>query len=110
MFARLSNVELKVVRLITSRHLSCGSLAKELKVSRATAAKLISSLRKKRLRISTRRDAGGWFYELLAQPDPGLADLIGAGGLGGGDDSTSIDQNLVEHLDDKAQRKEAVVG
>lgn len=108
MFVTLSNLELKVMRLITSAHFSCGSLAEELTVSRATAAKMISSLRKKGLRISTRRDTAGWFYELLAKPDPGLAGLVGAGGRGGRAYSASIDQDLVEHANDEAKKKQAV--
>jgi len=108
MFVTFSDSEVKTLRLITSRHLSCAALAKELKVSRATAAKIISSLRHKRVPISTRRDSAGWFYELLPKPDPDLAGLIGAGGRGGRAYSISVDEDLVEHLGEEASKKQTV--
>jgi len=108
MFADLNQQEFKAIRLIATKHLSCSGLAKEMKVSRATAAKMISELRKKGLYISTTRDSVGWFYQLRAIQDPELADLVGAGGRGGRDYSTSVDEDLLEHLSGHTKKKQII--
>lgn len=106
MFANLDLEELRAIRLIATTHLSCSGLAKEMKVSRATAAKMISELRKKGFYISTTRDSVGWFYRLRANQDPGLADLVGVGGRGRRDYSISADEDLLEHLSGQSKKKQ----
>src|SRR5262245_43718986 len=108
MVAELSLLDLKIIGLITTKHLSCGLLARELKVSRATAAKLIASLRKKGFPISATRNTKGWFYEIKVQQDLELSKLIGAGGRGSKNYSISIDQYLIEQIHAGSRKKKAV--
>lgn len=107
MVAELSILDLKIIGLITRKHLSCGLLAKELKVSRATAAKFIASLRKKGFPISATRDANEWFYKIEAQQDPELGKVIGTGGRGAKNYSISIDEFLVEQINAGSRKKKA---
>ena len=107
MVAELSILDLKIISLINSKHVSCGLLSKELKVSRATAAKFIASLRKKGFSISARRNAEEWFYEIKPQQDPELGKLIGTGGRGGKNYSMSIDEFLVEQINAGSRKKKA---
>lgn len=106
MHANLTSSEMAALAAINSKHVSCAGLAGELKVSRAKAASIIASLRKKGIPITSRRDESGWYYEIEAsRPDPGLATLIGVGGPGRKDFSESIDEILAEDLSNKSAAK-----
>lgn len=106
MHASLTSSEMATLAAINKQHHSCASLAEELKISRAKAASIIASLRKKKIPITSRRDESGWFYEIEAsRPDPGLASLIGAGGPGRENFSESIDELLAEDLSNKSAAK-----
>jgi biotin operon repressor len=110
MVAELSILDLKIINLINSKHLSCGLLAKELKVSRATAAKFIALLRKKGFPISATRNANEWFYRIEPQQDPELGKLIGTGGRGAKNYSMTIHELLVEQINARSKNKKEAAG
>ncbi len=58
--------------------------------------------------ISATRNEKGWFYEIKAQQDPELEKIIGAGGRGGKNYSSSIDKYLIEHIHARSRKKKAV--
>jgi len=107
MVTELTVLDLKIIGLINRKHLSCGLLGKELRVSRATAAKFIASLRKKGFPISAKRTAKEWFYEFNPPQDPELGKLIGIGGRGGKNYSVSIDEFLLEQINARSRKKKA---
>ena len=61
---RLTDTEEKAYILICQRRVGTDALAERLRVSRATAARLVASLRRKGLRVVSVREGGAWHFEL----------------------------------------------
>ena len=55
--------------LLKTKHLDAGQLAIELGVSRPTAQRIVSELRRRGNKIRSIREEFGWRYELLITPD-----------------------------------------
>jgi biotin operon repressor len=56
----------KAVHLLKRKQLNAGQLAVELDVSRPTAQRIVSELRKRGYKIRSVRDESGWRYELAS--------------------------------------------
>lgn len=59
----------KAVELIGKKQLNAGQLAEELGVSRPTAQRIITELRRRGYKIRSIRDESGWRYELVSKPN-----------------------------------------
>jgi len=59
----------EVVDLIKARQLDARQLALELGVSRPTAQRIVSELRRRGYKIRSVRDESGWRYELVGKLD-----------------------------------------
>lgn len=66
---RLTGVEEQTYLLICQRRLGTDALAEGLRVSRATAARLVASLRRKGVRVLSVREGGAWHFELRNRVD-----------------------------------------
>ena len=58
----------KAVELMGKKQLNAGQLAEELGVSRPTAQRIITELRRRGHKIRSVRDESGWRYELTNKP------------------------------------------
>ncbi len=67
--AKLTPTEEKAYLLIGQRRVGTGALARRLGVSRATAARVLASLRKKGVRVASVREGGAWHFELRNRED-----------------------------------------
>ena len=59
----------EAISLLKTKHLDAGQLATELGVSRPTAQRIVSELRRRGNKIRSIREEHGWRYELLITPD-----------------------------------------
>lgn len=59
----------KAVELMGKKQLNAGQLAEELGVSRPTAQRIITELRRRGYKIRSIRDESGWRYELVGKPN-----------------------------------------
>jgi biotin operon repressor len=97
--------EIEALKLIATKKVSCEGLAESLKVSRPTAARVVSSLRKKGFRVSTRREQAHWSYEILPQPDRSIKNMIGMlGSKAPKDGSARHDDYIIEQLEEKSRK------
>ena len=97
--------EMDALRLIATKKVSCQRLAKNLKVSRPTAARVVSSLRKKGFRVSTRREQAHWCYEILPQKDLSAKSIVGMlGAKAPKDGSTHHDNYIIEELEARSKK------
>ena len=97
--------ELDALRLIATKNVSCQGLAENLKVSRPTAARVVSSLRRKGFRVATRREQAHWSYEILPHTDTAVKNIIGMlGSKTPTDASTHHDEYIVEELEGKSRK------
>jgi biotin operon repressor len=62
--SKLTEIEEKAYLLICQRRVGTDALAEGLGVSRATAARLVASLRQKGVRVVSVREGGAWHFEL----------------------------------------------
>jgi biotin operon repressor len=70
-YERTREIELRfqrAINLLGKKQLNAGQLAIELKVSRPTAQRIITELRRRGYKIRSVRDESGWRYELVAGP------------------------------------------
>lgn len=57
----------KTIELITNKQLNAGQLALELGISRPTAQRIITELKRRGYVIRSIRDDSGWRYELVGK-------------------------------------------
>jgi biotin operon repressor len=94
-------IEQQALHIIRTRRVSCAGLAHALDVSRRTAARAISNLRKQGHRVRSVRDGTRWYYAMAdrsarARKDP-LFDLIGFVATGVRDGAIQHDHYLYGH-------------
>ena len=105
MNVQLTVQEMEALKLIATGKVCCQGLAENLKVSRPTAARVVSSLRKKGFRVATRREESYWRYEILPEKDVSARGIVGMlGGKAARDASTHHDDYLIEDTEEKARK------
>ena len=66
---KLTEAEEKAYLLICQRRVGTDALAEGLRVSRATAARVVALLRRKGFRVVSVREGGAWHFELRNRED-----------------------------------------
>jgi len=110
MFAALTDEGIQLLAEINAGRATSTTLASRLRVSRPTVARILASLRKKGIRISSRRTEVGWFYELSPAIDPRLERIVGMSPLGRkARILKSHDAELVQYLESKSRKRSRTV-
>lgn len=110
MFVTLEDQEIELLAAINSGRATSTVLASRLRVSRPTVARILASLRKKGVRVSSRRTGHGWFYELNPLMDPQLDRIVGM--LDHDPSSRNLkphDEELIRYLNSKSKKASSKV-